>query len=502
MDERNGHSQLDCDNVDNTITKDSAVSEKLLLKENKQVETTLRRHLTLFNVLALLVSATGHIAVFITIGPVLAMSGSVVTTIILWCFGCFLVYTLALCFTEMDCLFQRAGGAYLYLTMTFGNLAGFLVVWGYIILISGPFNAFASRIAALYIIKAVTLNSECNIWWHEVAVHLLACWLLVNLAIMNCYYLKVLVKVQNILTACKMVAIVIIIAMGIYFLATDSSENFKDPLEGSYAEPGRVALAIIYVIFSIGGWQAVTTLTEEVKDPARTLPRAVHLTFVIVVFLFLMTYVSYMVVLEKQDIIQSRAIALLFCQRLWTPLVPVMSILVALACIGALSTSVMGHSRMIFAAARKGDLPSLLSTLHPTYRTPMMAIFTVTLYGIVMMFSGKMEKLMQFIGLYSLIMGLKVVVALLYLRWTKPKLARPYKVPLFFPLLQVITCISLLCLVIIQEPVWMSFGILIYLAGIPIYIIFVQWRHKPQTYIKLIGQVTGVIQKLFTLVPS
>lgn len=51
-----------------------------------------------------------------------------------------------------------------------------------------------------------------------------------------------------------------------------------------------------------------------------------------------------------------------------------------------------------------------------------------TAYGMLMMYSGGMEKLMQFVGLYSLIMGLKVVVALLYLRYTKPMLERPYKV--------------------------------------------------------------------------
>ncbi|BFZ19494.1 hypothetical protein BsWGS_22533 [Bradybaena similaris] len=483
--------------LDVDAKKEIPVSEQ----DSVTKETSLKRHLTLFSVVVLLVSTTGHIAVFITPGSVLQMSGSVVTTLVLWCVGSFLVYTQALCFTEMGCIFQNAGGAYLYLTLTFGNLSGFLVVWGYIILISGPFIAFASQIAAVYVIRAVASNSTCNIWWHEFAVQLLASWLLITQATLNCYFLKVMVKVQSFLTACKMVAVAIIIAGGIYFSVTDSPVNFKEPLEGSHFDPGHISLAILYVIFSTGGWQSVTTLTEEVKDPARILPLAVHVTFAIIVFLFLLVYVSYLAVLDKHDIVETKAIALLFCQHIWSPLVPVMSILVALTCAGTLSASVMGHSRMLFAAARKGDMPSILCTLHPIKRTPVVAVCAVTLNGFLMMYSGGLEKQMQFIGLYSIIMGLKVVAALLYLRFTRPKLARPYKVPLVFPILQVFTGIGLLLLIIMQEPVWMSYGVLIYLAGIPVFLLGVQWRNKPKGYIKFIGYLTGCIQKLLNQVP-
>ncbi|CAG5134107.1 unnamed protein product [Candidula unifasciata] len=483
--------------LDYSVKKEEPDSDKETIFQ----ETTLKRHLTLFSVVVMLVSVTGHIAVFITPGSILHMSGSVVTTLVILCVGSLLVYTQALCFTEMGCMFQSAGGAYLYLTLTFGNMYGFLVVWGYIILISGPFIALASQIAALYVIKAVTSNSSCNLWWHEVAVHLLAGWLLLTLAVFNCFFLRVLVRMQSFFTACKMLAIGIIIVGGIYFSLTDSALNITEPLEGSHFEPGRISLAILYVIFSTGGWQSVTTLTEEVKNPARILPLAVHITFAVVVFLFLLTYTSYMVVLEKQDIIEAKALALMFCQHLWSPLVPVMLILVALTCVGTLSTTIMGHSRMLFAAARKGDMPSLLCTVHPTKRTPVMAICAVILNGFIMMYSGGMVKLMQFIGLYSMIMGLKVVVALLYLRLTKPQLPRPYKVPLFVPVLQVFTTMGLLCLIIFQEPRWMSVGVLISLSGIPVYLVGVRWRNKPKSYIRFIGYLTACIQKLLNLVP-
>lgn len=182
---------MDTENDSSLRELDVDAKKEIPVSENGNVtkETTLKRHLTLFNVVVLLVSTTGHIAVFITPGSVLHMSGSVVTTLVLWCVGSFLVYTQALCFTEMGCIFQNAGGAYLYLTLTFGNLSGFLMVWGYIILVSGPFLAFTSQIAAVYVIRTVTSNSTCDIWWHEFAVQLLATWLLSKFDTLLCMWL-------------------------------------------------------------------------------------------------------------------------------------------------------------------------------------------------------------------------------------------------------------------------------------------------------------------------
>ncbi|KAK0044991.1 L-type amino acid transporter 1-like protein MLAS [Biomphalaria pfeifferi] len=206
--------------------------------------TNLKRNLTLLNVVALLVSITGHVAVFMTPGLVVDMSGSVTSTT-----------------------------------------------------------------AALYIAKAI-LDSSCNSYWHKILVTLIACWILLGLSFMNCYCLKVVVLLQNALTACKMFAIGIIITSGVYVLSTRSTENFSAPTEGSHVDPGRISMALTYVIFSNGGWQAVTTLTEEVKNPARTLPRGIHVTFTVISVLFLMTYLSYMVVLDKTVVMHSKAVAL------------------------------------------------------------------------------------------------------------------------------------------------------------------------------------------------
>ena len=464
-------------------------------------EQKMKRTLSLVNVVALLVSITGHISVFITPGSIVQVSGSIVSTLIIYCIGTFLVYTLALCFTELSTIFQGAGGPYLYLTQTFGNIYGFLFMWGYIILISGPFIAFCTQTTALYIIKAVVPSFNCSNVWYEISILFLAGWLLITLFYLNCFYMKTLLKIQSFLTLCKMIGIFIIIIAGVYKLGTEPAERFENPVEDSVTNPGYLSLALLYVIFSNGGWQAVTSLTEEVKNPAKTLPQAIHLTFMINLILIVLVYLSYFLVLDKLAIIETKAVAILFFQNMCPPLVPVISALVAFTSVGALNTALMGHSRVLYAAARKGDMPSALATLHPIHRTPMVALAVVTLYGAIMEFSGGTTLLMQFIGMFSLIMGLKVVLALLYLRYKKPNLPRPYRVPTVFAIVQVFVNIGLMIFLITEEPKTMLGSIMIYLAGFPVYWICVSWKNKPLVIQHAIYKFTAVIQKLFVQVP-
>ncbi|GFO49301.1 Y+l amino acid transporter 2 [Plakobranchus ocellatus] len=459
--------------------------------------TELERSLGLFNTVTLMLSVTGHVAVFITPGIIIRLAGSLVSCLILWCLGSLAVYSMALCFIEMATIFQKAGGPYLYVTEAFGNIPGFLIAWGYIALISGPFLAFLSQTAALYIITAIVVDADCDSRWFKLCKQILAGWILLTMAYLNCAFLKVVVKLQNVLTMMRIVAIGLIIFCGLYISFTRTVENFDAPLEGSHVKLGSMALGFVFVIFSLGGWQAICPLTEEIHNPEKTMPRAIHISFAVQVSLYMLTYVSYLSVLNKAEVIGSSAIALLFCRRVWQPLVPIMSLLVSLACIGALNTGIMGHSRVLYAAARKGVMPSLLNTLHPTYKTPMMSIMALVLYGIFLICSGGSEEMMEFIGLFSLIMSLNVISGLLYLRYTQPLLERPYKVPTLVAIMQVWLALILLVLIVYQKPVLMSVGIAIYLSGIPVYIFLVKWSRKPKIFVDSVGKVTALCQKLF-----
>ncbi|GFO22090.1 Y+l amino acid transporter 2 [Plakobranchus ocellatus] len=311
--------------------------------------------------------------------------------------------------------------------------------------------------------------------------------------------MKYVTKVQTLLTSSKLIVLLIIIAAGIYYLAKGETDNFQDPFEDTAQEPGQFALAIFYATFAYGGWQVMTTMLAEVKDPSRDPPLASYISFAIVISLYLMANVSYLTLLSPAQVKGSVAVSSDFIAEISDVLVIVVSVLVALTSIGALNASIMGHSRLLFAGARNGHMPQILGMVHAKYLTPWPSIFVYTAWALVMLFTGGVVDMMDYISLFSTIMALVVIGALLHLRWKQPDLERPYKTVLIVPILEMIINLAVLVLGIYQKPDKMGNGLAILFAGIPIYWFGVLWKNKPKEFVEIVDSLTKIAQKLFLL---
>ncbi|BFZ23600.1 hypothetical protein BsWGS_26639 [Bradybaena similaris] len=464
----------------------------------RQISTVeMKKSINLLHCTAIMVAVTGHSSIFVSPSFILNLSGSVGATLVVWLIGGLINLGMALCFAELGTMFPKAGGPYSYTMKSFGPLMGFLIMWGYTVLIAGPFWAFLAYTAALYIVKPVFPN--CTTGQIDTAVNLLAGWIMITMVILNCVYMKYVTKVQTLLSGSKLLVLLLIIGAGIYNLAKGKTENFEAPFATTTTEPGKFALAIFYSIFSYGGWQVMTTLLEEVKDPARDPPRSVYISFAIVISKYIMTNVAYITLLTPAEIVGSSAVASLFIDRLYSPLVVVVSVFVALTSIGALNASIMGHSRLLFAGARNGHMPQILGMVHAKYLTPWPSIFVYLAWGLVMLFTGGVADMMEFISLFSTIMGIVVIASLLYLRWKMPNEKRPYQTMLFVPIVEIVVNIAILVLGIYQKPQKMGIGLAILFAGIPVYWFGVLWKSKPKEFTEIVDGLTLTAQKLFLL---
>lgn len=473
---------------------------KVVVVENKAKEPQLKKSINLLHCTAIMVAVTGHSSIFISPASILGVTGSIGASLIVWLIGGLINMGLALCFAELGTMLPKAGGPYAYVLRTFGPLPGFLIMWGYVVLIAGPFWAFLAYTAALYIVKPVF--PDCRPEDVDTGIKLLAGWIMITLVVLNCVYMKYVTKIQTFLSSTKIVALLIIIGGGIYQLAIGSTENFQSIFEGTTQEPGEWAVAIFYSIFSYGGWQVVTSLMEELKNPGRDLPVSVYLTFIIVIVKYIMSNVAYFTLITPTAMVESDAVALLFIQRLYHPLSVVIAVLVATTSIGALNASIMGHSRLLFAGARNGHMPVILGMIHQKYLTPWPAIFVLLAWGLAMLYSGSVTDMMEFISLFSTIMGIAVVCSVLYLRYTKPKEHRPYKTMLFVPLVQLLINAAVLVLAVYQKPHRMGVGLAILFAGVPVYWFGVLWRSKPPEFTQLVEGLTLFAQKTLLMVKS
>ena len=169
----NGHNVHDSPAV-SIIDSTQSSTQKTTETPKENDEIKLKKSISLLSCSAILMAVTGHVSIFVSPSAILVASGSVGASIIIWLVGGVINMTQALCFAELGTVFPKAGGPYAYVLKTFGPLPGFLILWGYLILIAGPFWAFLGHTAALYLLKPAFPNCSPP----ETGVRLLAGWII------------------------------------------------------------------------------------------------------------------------------------------------------------------------------------------------------------------------------------------------------------------------------------------------------------------------------------
>ncbi|RMB99646.1 hypothetical protein DUI87_23899 [Hirundo rustica rustica] len=175
-----------------------------------------------------------------------------------------------------------------------------------------------------------------------------------------------------------------------------------------------------------------------------------------------------------------------FAERLMGNFSLAVPVFVALSCFGSMNGGVFAVSRMFFVASREGHLPEILSMIHVRKHTPLPAVIVLHPLTMIMLFNGDLYSLLNFLSFARwLFIGL-VVAGLIYLRYKRPDMPRPFKVPLFIPALFSFTCLFMVALSLYSDPVNTGIGFAITLTGIPAYYLFIVWDNKPKWFRKLL----------------
>lgn len=202
-------------------------------------------------------------------------------------------------------MIPKSGGDYAYINEAFGPLPAFLYLWAALLVIMPAGNAITSLTFANYILQPFWPECDPPIQ----AVRLLAAAVISLLTAVNCYNVKSATKVQDIFTATKVFALIIIIVAGAVWLALGYVENLGHPMDNTNFNPGRLALSFYSGIFSYAGWNYLNFVTEEIKEPNKNLPRAIYISLPSVTIIYLLANVAYFSVLNTTEVLASSAVA-------------------------------------------------------------------------------------------------------------------------------------------------------------------------------------------------
>jgi len=286
--------------------------------------------------------------------------------------------------------------------------------------------------------------------------------------------IKAAASFNNVMVVIKMGVILLFIVCGIAFIKTENWVPFVPDNTGVFGQYGfsGILRGAGVVFFAFIGFDALSTLSQEAKNPQKDLPLGmlgslgISTVCYIIVALILTGIVSYKL-LDVPDPI-AVAVNALGPNFVWLRLVVKLAILAGLTSV--ILVMLLGQSRIFFTMSHDGLLPKPFGTIHPKFHTPAFTTGAVTVLAMLVAGVFPVGILGQIVNMGALLAFAIVCFGVLVLRFTQPLLHRPFKTPFvpWVPLLGTLICLFQMALLPgvtwIQFIIWMAIGYIIYFS--------------------------------------
>jgi APA family basic amino acid/polyamine antiporter len=415
-------------------------------------------------------------AIFTTTGFLARDLGDPILILSLWLVGAFLAFAGALSFSELGAALPRVGGDYVYLRYAYGPLVGFLSGWASLTIGFGAAIAAAAASFAVYFLRMLPLPEPTVLLPKIVAILLL--W-----AVTAAHLTGVGTggALQRVLTTTKVTAILLLILGGLLF-GRGSWANLTVHAEVD-PSPGAFMVALIFILYTYLGWNVVGYIAGEIAEPQRMIPRIVIGGTAAVAVLYLLLNLVYLYALPITALAEPPVlpVAEKSAAAMWGPASGrLMAGLLCVSIAGGVSAMVWAGPRVYWAMAEDGVFAPFFKTVSRATGVPVRAILLQSVWASILILTGTFEQLVVFSGFVLAAFSALTVGAVIVLRWRRPELPRPYRVPLY-PLLPAAAAAVLLTVVgysLIERPLECVLGIATVLAGVPFYFL---WRSGRRT---------------------
>jgi amino acid transporter len=393
---------------------------------------------------------------FITLPLILAAMGGP-QAMLGWILGAILALCDGLVWAELGAAMPHAGGSYEFLRrINPGKLGRFLAfLFIFQLTFSAPLSVASGCIGlsqyATYLFPGLashTVTHTAHLASYSAAVTLgpatVVAILTVLLAVFLLYRkLAGIQRISYLMSSVVIATILWILLTGLFHAHWQQAFTFP---------PGAFTLspafftglgsAMLIATYDYWGYYNVTFMGAEVKDPARTIPRAILISIACVAAIYLLMNVTVLAVLPWQPLLGAqsvdarRAIISLFMETAYGPhLGPIFgkvaAVLVMLTAFASVFSLLLGYSRIPYAAARDGNYFKAFGRLHPTKSFPHVSLLTLGAAAIVFCFFSLKDVIAALVVLRILLQFLLQHVGVIYLRRTQPGLARPFRIWLY-----------------------------------------------------------------------
>ncbi|MEK6374930.1 MAG: amino acid permease [Acidobacteriota bacterium] len=398
----------------------------------------LKRSITLLRATAMVVGIIIGASIFVQPSEITRRVPSVAGMLAVWLVCGVLTLFGALICARLAAAFPQTGGVYVYLKEAWSPALGFLWGWAMFWSMHSGIAAAIAVVAGRYVGFFVDVDERA------VAIGAIAAFSLIN-------YLGVRQgsAAQTFFTIVKVAGIVLML---ILIFAIAPSPSFRD-----------FTLALVAGLFAYGGWHMVTFAAGETREPETTIPRALMIGTFIVTACYLALNAAYVHVLPLEKVIGSQRIAADVATAVAGPRgAAAVSVLVIVSALGALGGVILAGPRVYFAMAQDGLLFRWLGAVHPRFQTPHRAIVLQGVWSCALVVTGTYRELFTRVVYTEWIFFALMTAGLFRLRlrtWGHP----------FVPIIFIAATAIIVVNQLIAAPMQSITGLLIVIAGLPVY---------------------------------
>ena len=401
---------------------------------------TLKRQLSLFQVIMLGTAGTLGSGIFVLTGLAADVAGPATFLAIL--VGGFLSFSIALNYCELATIYPETGGAMTYVREAWGKgLLSFLV--GSMDSISSTFYCALSGVGFAY---------SLSVFFPSIPIIPVAIGMIIVFVILNILGVSNVGNAQVFMGIGLMIAFAVFIIAGFasskgFSVATLFPEGRVFPTVSFFKNTGILMKTIALIYAAYIGFEVIADDAEEVKNPTKNIPIAILVSLVIITLVYSLTVVVTLGTLPWQTVAGSKT-ALSDAIKVFMPGSVGVTIIAMAGMVGALTSinsSMLSATRESFTLSRDGNWPLALSRLNRV-RVPFMAIIFIGVVSILITIFGVVDFLSYITSAGYLFVLFFSNLAMITLRKKFPDIHRPFKVPLF-PLTPILA--SLTCLIVI-----------------------------------------------------
>ena len=458
-----------------------------------------RRVLTLLPATSLVVGITIGTGVFLKSAQMAQAVGTPALVLAAWAAAGLVAMLGALCFAELGAMLPAAGGEYAYLRAAYGDVPAFLFACNSFVLGGAIVAAYGAAVAVftadIYPLGAAWFAHTTALFGTRFTLEfgprqLIAIGVIAVFALINCAGVMLGGRVQTLLTAAKVCAI-LGVAGGVFFFSNvHGTANLAAPPGAASGGFSGFGAAMFAALWAYSGWQYLPMAAGEVQEPQRNLPRAIIRGMLLVLGIYLLINLAYLYALPFAQVasasssawpdapsVAARAVRTFLGARA----APVAALIFLLSTIGSLNGTILTGARVAWAAARDGLFFSSFGTLSPRSRVPLTSIVRLCVWAALLATTGTFDQLTNMAVTSYAVFWIPVVLAVIVLRRRAPLAPRPYRLrgyPLV-PLVFVAVMAWIVFSALITTPKESIATLVLILLGLPLYPLFRRRRVSP-----------------------